>query len=63
MVPFGNKDEFEMKLTEDVLNPDFTTDTREGLQKFVENLIGFYVIMEGIFLLMGIRLVLLTLVA
>jgi ribonucleoside-diphosphate reductase beta chain len=43
------KDAFEMELTADVLKPDFTTETREGAQKFLENLIGFYVIMEGIF--------------
>jgi len=48
-----NKDKFEMKLTEDVARDDFTTQTFEGQQKFVENLIGFYVIMEGIFFYSG----------
>lgn len=43
-----HKDEFEMQLTEDVLSPDFSTDTREGAQKFLKNLVGFYIIMEGI---------------
>lgn len=48
-----DKDVFEISLTEDVMNPAFTTDTFEGKQKFVENLVGFYVIMEGIFFYSG----------
>ncbi|GCE47746.1 ribonucleoside-diphosphate reductase beta chain [Thermosporothrix hazakensis] len=47
------KDEFEMQLTADVLDPDFSTETFEGMQKFLENLIGYYVIMEGIFFYSG----------
>ena len=47
------KDQFEMKLTADVLSDNFTTDTFEGRQKFLENLIGFYIIMEGIFFYSG----------
>src|SRR3972149_4759541 len=43
------KDRFEMKLTEAILRPDFSTDSLEGIQKFIENLVGFYIIMEGIF--------------
>ena len=49
----NDKDEFEMKLTADLMDPDFETETLEGKQKFVENLIGFYVIMEGIFFYSG----------
>lgn len=52
------KDEFEMRLTEDVLRDDFSTDTLEGAQKFLENLIGFYVIMEGIFFYSGFVMIL-----
>src|SRR3990167_8643298 len=37
------KDQFEMELTKDVLRPDFTTETFEGSQKFLENLIGYYI--------------------
>src|SRR5262245_38528757 len=44
-----DKDAFEMKLTEDIMRPDFSIDTTKGIQKFVKNLVGFYVIMEGIF--------------
>ncbi len=47
------KDGFEMKLTADILDPGFNTDTREGMQRFVKNLVGFYVIMEGIFFYSG----------
>lgn len=47
------KDDFEMKLTEAILAPDFTTKTKEGAQKFLENLIGYYIIMEGIFFYSG----------
>lgn len=47
------KDEFEMKLTEEMLKPDFSTETKEGAQKFLENLIGYYIIMEGIFFYSG----------
>jgi ribonucleoside-diphosphate reductase beta chain len=54
----NDKDEFEMKLTEDIMREDFTTDTFEGKQKFVENLIGFYVIMEGIFFYSGFVMIL-----
>jgi ribonucleoside-diphosphate reductase beta chain len=52
------KDEFEMQLTADVLSPNFSTDTPEGAQKFLENLVGFYVIMEGIFFYSGFVMIL-----
>jgi ribonucleoside-diphosphate reductase beta chain len=48
-----DKDAFEMKLTEDILRSDFSTDTVEGTQRFVKNLVGFYVIMEGVFFYSG----------
>lgn len=47
------KDQFEMQLTADVMREDFSTATQEGAQKFLENLIGFYIIMEGIFFYSG----------
>ncbi len=53
-----NKDKFEMELTADLLKPGFTTTTKEGAQKFLENLIGFYVIMEGIFFYSGFVMIL-----
>ena len=53
-----NKDEFEMKITADLMKPDFTTATQAGAQKFLENLIGYYVIMEGIFFYSGFVMIL-----
>ncbi len=52
------KDNFEMDLTADILKPDFTTNTKEGAQKFLENLIGYYLIMEGIFFYSGFVMIL-----
>lgn len=52
------KDEFVMALTSDVLRPDFTTNTLEGQQQFLKNLVGFYVIMEGIFFYSGFVMIL-----
>jgi ribonucleoside-diphosphate reductase beta chain len=49
----NDKDKFEMELTAALCDPNFTTSTPEGAQKFLENLIGFYVIMEGIFFYSG----------
>ena len=52
------KDKFEMQLTADVLKPGFTTESFEGAQKFLENLIGYYIIMEGIFFYSGFVMIL-----
>ena len=52
------KDAFVMSLTDNLLNPDFTTDTLEGKQQFLKNLVGFYVIMEGIFFYSGFVMIL-----
>jgi ribonucleoside-diphosphate reductase beta chain len=53
-----NKDKFEMQLTADVCREGFTTATPEGARKFLENLIGYYVIMEGIFFYSGFVMIL-----
>lgn len=52
------KDAFEMRLTEELMRPDFTTATPEGAQSFLENLVGYYVIMEGIFFYAGFAMIL-----
>ena len=52
------KDTFEMQLTADILQPTFSTTTTEGAQKFLENLIGYYIIMEGIFFYSGFVMIL-----
>jgi ribonucleoside-diphosphate reductase beta chain len=48
-----NKDEYAMSCTDGVLDPNLNIRTKEGLQKFIKNLIGFYVITEGIFFYSG----------
>lgn len=53
-----DKDQFEMRLTSAVLSPNFSTATFEGAQKFLENLIAFYIIMEGIFFYSGFAMIL-----
>ena len=52
------KDQFEMELTADILKDGFNTNSFEGTQKFLENLIGYYVIMEGIFFYSGFVMIL-----
>lgn len=52
------KDSFQMQLTADVLEDGFSTETAEGAQKFLENLIGYYIIMEGIFFYSGFVMIL-----
>lgn len=53
-----DKDQFEMKITQDILRKDFTTETLEGMQTFLKNLIGYYIIMEGIFFYSGFVMIL-----
>ena len=52
------KDDFVMGLTADISDPNFRTDSPENIQKFLKNLIGFYVIMEGIFFYSGFVMIL-----
>jgi ribonucleoside-diphosphate reductase beta chain len=55
----ARKDEFEMELTREVLeSEDFTTESFEGAQAFLKNLIGYYLIMEGIFFYTGFVMIL-----
>lgn len=52
------KDAFEMRLTADIMDTSFSTNTDEGIQTFLKNLIGFYIIMEGIFFYSGFVMIL-----
>lgn len=52
------KDDFVINLTKSVLDPNFKTDSVENIQRFVHDLIGFYVIMEGIFFYAGFAMML-----
>ena len=47
------KNEFVIELTSSILDPDFTTTTPEKIQDFVHDLVGYYMIMEGIFFYAG----------
>jgi ribonucleoside-diphosphate reductase beta chain len=49
----ARKDAFETELTAEVMDPSFTTSTDEGAQAFLKNLIGYYLIMEGVFFYTG----------
>lgn len=52
------KDDFVVNFTKSVFDPTFKTDSIENIQKFVHDLIGFYVIMEGIFFYAGFAMIL-----
>ncbi len=52
------KDEFVVKMTESIFDPEFKTDSTENVQKFVHDLVGYYVIMEGIFFYAGFAMML-----
>lgn len=52
------KDEFVVNLTRSVFDPAFTTVGDESIQRFVRDLVGFYVIMEGIFFYAGFAMML-----
>lgn len=47
------KDDFVVDMTKSVLDPTFNTRGVENIQRFVHDLFGFYVIMEGIFFYAG----------
>lgn len=53
-----DKDKFEMQFTEALIDPNLNTSTLEGAQGFLKNLIGYYIIMEGIFFYSGFAMIL-----
>ncbi|MDX1503384.1 MAG: ribonucleotide-diphosphate reductase subunit beta [Thermoanaerobaculia bacterium] len=52
------KDDFVVDLTRSVFDPTFTTEGTENIQRFLRDLVGFYVIMEGIFFYAGFAMML-----
>ncbi len=52
------KDEFVVQMTTSVLDPNFATNSVANVQRFVHDLVGFYVIMEGIFFYAGFAMML-----
>jgi ribonucleoside-diphosphate reductase beta chain len=47
------KDQFVVNMTKSIMDPNFQTDSLENIQKFAHDIVGFYVIMEGIFFYAG----------
>ncbi len=54
----AQKDAFVINLTQSIFDPNFKTETLEDIKRFVHDLIGYYVIMEGIFFYAGFAMML-----
>jgi len=52
------KDEYVVKFTKSIMDPNFTTEGTENIQKFIFDVVGFYIIMEGIFFYAGFAMML-----
>jgi len=52
------KDEFVTNLTHSLETSSFSTETPQGVREFLRNLVGFYVIMEGLFFYSGFAMIL-----
>jgi ribonucleoside-diphosphate reductase beta chain len=52
------KDDFVVDMTKSIMDPAFTTKGAASVQRFVHDLVGFYVIMEGIFFYAGFAMML-----
>jgi ribonucleoside-diphosphate reductase beta chain len=52
------KDEFVVELTRSVFESDFSTVGTENIRRFVHDLVGYYIIMEGIFFYAGFAMML-----
>jgi ribonucleoside-diphosphate reductase beta chain len=47
------KDDFVVDMTKSIFDDNFKTDSTENIQRFVHDLVGYYIIMEGIFFYAG----------
>ncbi len=52
------KDDYVVDLTKSILDPNFSTVGDENIKRFVYDLVGYYVIMEGIFFYAGFAMML-----
>ena len=52
------KDDFVVELTKSIFDPNFSTEGEENIRRFLHDLIGYYVIMEGIFFYAGFAMML-----
>ncbi len=48
-----DKDDFVVNMTKSIFDVNFKTDSVENMQRFVHDLVGYYIIMEGIFFYAG----------
>ena len=53
-----NKDDFVVELTKSIFDPSFEAVGKENIQKLLHDLVGYYVIMEGIFFYAGFAMIL-----
>ena len=52
------KDDFVINITKSILDRNFSTEGKDNVQKFLYNIIGYYMIMEGIFFYAGFAMML-----
>jgi len=52
------KDEYVVNMTKSIMDPNFSTAGTNNIQRFVHDLVGFYLIMEGIFFYAGFAMML-----
>ncbi len=52
------KDDFVVEITKSLFDPSFETKTQDDIRKFLHDLVGYYVIMEGIFFYAGFAMML-----
>lgn len=52
------KDEFVVQLTTSMFDPNFSTEGTDNIKMFLHDLVGYYVIMEGIFFYAGFAMML-----
>ncbi|MBY0109716.1 MAG: ribonucleotide-diphosphate reductase subunit beta [Candidatus Babeliaceae bacterium] len=52
------KDDFVVNLTKSIFDPNFEVKTTADIQKFLHDLVGYYVIMEGVFFYAGFAMML-----
>jgi len=52
------KDDYVVDLTKSIFDPNFSTEGLDNIKRFLHDLIGYYVIMEGIFFYAGFAMIL-----
>lgn len=53
-----HKDDFVIEMTKSLLEPGFSTEGIDNIRRFLDDIIGYYVIMEGIFFYAGFAMML-----